>query len=175
VYYESILKPIGLAFLVCVSQSGLAMEKEVPATIEHIPTIEEVLRAIKNDDIEVVKNFIKTGGNINQCNAPFGHNLLHTACGCEKVEVVKELINNGADVNMVDLMLGCTPLHYAAAGGCIDILRILIDNGADVTHKDSKGEMPHDMAKLSFACFGEKRYKEAAELLLNEIERKEIR
>jgi ankyrin repeat protein len=168
-------KSVSLALIVlAASQSGLAMEKELPDAAKELPTIED---AIDAGNVQAVKDFIKAGGNVNQKNC-FQVSLLHRTVSLknENMEIVKELVSNGADIDPVDLWLGQTPLHWAASHGCIDLVRILIENGADINCKDRYGETPLMKAKESFACCGDFKYQAVIQLLLEEIERqKEIR
>jgi ankyrin repeat protein len=171
-YFMNLIKSISLALIaLAVSQAGLAMEKEVPATaVEHIPTIEEAERAIFADDLQIVKDFIKSGADVNQYPAS-GQTLLYTACGFNRIEIVKELIEHGANPDLPEQWFsGHTSLHWAVSLGYDEIIRILLENGADLNCKNKSGQTPLDVAQDCTL------HQERVQMLLEEIERrKEIR
>ena len=67
-------------------------------------------------DIEIVKQYLTKGMDVNVRNVITGHTPLHEASNNGKDEIAKLLINSGADVNAKERG-GSTPLLISAAGG----------------------------------------------------------
>jgi hypothetical protein len=170
--FKSVLKLSILALLVLgMSQSVLAMEKEVVPAVIKCPTAEEVVAAIFDNNLQVVKDFIKAGTDVNQTAT--GDTFLNIACSLNREEIVKELLENGADPNMPEMWFsGHTPLHMAMEQGLEKIVRMLIEYGADINCKDKSGQSPLERVQ-GCSC---NPHGQAMELLLKEIEyQKEIR
>jgi hypothetical protein len=127
--FRLVFQSVSLTLLALgAGQSMLSME---------LPTLKDAENAIKNGNLFAVRDFIQTGGNVNECNK-LGKTLLHTACCYKDLEVIKTLIENGANLNQPD-RIGETPLHYAATIGNINIINLLLKNGADSSCKNSFG------------------------------------
>ena len=104
----------------------------------------EMEKAIKNNDIDKVRNLIEEGEDVNQKITLFlvPKSLLTIAILDRKPEIVKLLIEKGANVNETDGS-NKTPLFIAIETAESDnIVNILLKNGADVNHKDINGETP---------------------------------
>ena len=97
----------------------------------------KLIEAIKEGDIEAVKQAIAAGTDV---NAPDIGELtpLHSAAAEGHKDVVELLIANGADVNAKNSGGDgvSTPLHNAAMEGHKEIVELLIANGADVNAID---------------------------------------
>ena len=79
-----------------------------------------------------------------------GKTPLMLASGEGQVKAIKALLKLGADPNKKD-SLGFTPLHYAAGNFWeerLDIVKLLINHDANSFVKNSKGEIPADIARL---------------------------
>ena len=89
-------------------------------------------------NIEVVKQHIAAGSDLN-VKDPFGGSTpLITASVFGQTSVVIELLKAGAEIN-VQNNDGSTALHSAAFFGHKAIVEILLQNGADKTIKNSSG------------------------------------
>jgi ankyrin repeat protein len=104
-------------------------------------------------DVERLKEYIRSGGNINIRDADIpNYNkrnicLLHQACVQVNAEAVRFLLENGIEVNRQDNN-GDTPLHIAAIStDSPSIIGLLVEYGADTEIKDCMGLTP-----LLFAC-----------------------
>ena len=116
----------------------------------------DIHKAAKEGNIEVVKQHIAAGTDVNAKNEN-GFTPLHIAVSKGYKEVAELLVTNGADVNTKDN--GSTPLHKAAQFGHKEIVELLINKVADVNAKGELGETPLHSA----AADGEK---EIVELLI---------
>ena len=108
----------------------------------------ELLQAVKKNDIEKVKTYLKLGGDKNYKTKEvivvktlwFYENstLLMIASAFGYTNIVDELIEKGVDVNIQD-KIGSTALMWAAPKGHINICKLLVGYGADVNVQDKNG------------------------------------
>jgi uncharacterized protein len=104
----------------------------------------ELTTAIKNDDVEVVRNLIRQDTDVNTPDRD-GTLPLQWAIYDENVDIVKYLLDADADVEAANRE-GMTPLALAASTGNVEIVRMLLDAGADVNTPMINGETPLMMA-----------------------------
>ena len=90
-----------------------------------------LLRAAKDNDVDVLETLMKEGQDPNQANS-FGQTALHICAIWGNVQAAHVLLDCGANMD-VQNDHGMTPLHYAAERGRVDIVALLVDAGADVT------------------------------------------
>src|SRR5436305_183428 len=100
--------------------------------------IDELRRAIENDDPARVRAFVEAGGTVDQTvqeAAMPSLTMLAHACSCGSRQVGKYLIESGAKLDKGS----CKPLVYAALAGQIEMVHLLLDAGADanVTVRDT--------------------------------------
>jgi ankyrin repeat protein len=93
-------------------------------------TPKRLLKAAKLDDIELVKEHLAAGVDVNTKDK-VGWSPLRYAATFGHKEIAELLISSGADVNTIDEE-GTTPLHKAAMMNHWEIIKLLIANGADV-------------------------------------------
>jgi ankyrin repeat protein len=101
-----------------------------------VPTLHE---ASRDGNLEVVKELIKAGADINKYEndtTPMYH-----ASENGRLDVVKELVKAGADVNKGD-KFGVTPLHIASLWGRMEVVSELLNAGADINKANEDGETP---------------------------------
>lgn len=95
-------------------------------------------RAIKNNDTSAVKNYIKNGYDVNKENSR-GYTPIEFACGENgNINIVRALLNAGADIKHKNY----ESVRFAAINGHLNILQELIKAGADVNAKDKDGNSP---------------------------------
>jgi ankyrin repeat protein len=80
-------------------------------------TAKQLIDACRKGHINVVKEFIKNGADINMTDTD-GHTAIHIACGWGHTKIVQFLLDNGAVVNVTSED-GSTPLHHACETGYI--------------------------------------------------------
>jgi ankyrin repeat protein len=90
---------------------------------------EQLFRAAKRGEADIVKKLIENGADINAQNSN-GQTATMIATYHNDFKTAKVLIEAGADVNIRDHMKN-NPFLYAGAEGLIDILELTIKAGAD--------------------------------------------
>ena len=111
-----------------------------------------LLRASKNNYLEIVKYLINHGADLNVKNSA-GYTALHKASYSGHGDVVKYLISKGAEIDIKDAE-GKTPLLISVDFYQIDHLRttetieLLLKNGANPKIKDNSGLSTLDMINL---------------------------
>ena len=96
---------------------------------------QDIFKYISNDDIENIKNYIKSGNNLNIKNK-YNYTILMYASEYNNSEIVQLLLDNKVDIDYVGYD-GNTALHIACRFGNTEIVRLLIDAGADFNKKDN--------------------------------------
>jgi ankyrin repeat protein len=114
--------------------------------------------AAEKGNIEVVKQHLAAGTDVNGKGDKFEASPLHLAAWEGHTEIAALLIANGADVHMQN-RFGSTPLHFAAEQNNKEIVALLIANGAKVNTSDIYGSIPlHSAVKCG--------HKEVVELFI---------
>ncbi|KAK5985218.1 Ankyrin-2 [Trichostrongylus colubriformis] len=102
------------------------------------------LRAARAGNLDKVLELLRSGTDINTCNAN-GLNALHLASKEGHSEVVRELLKRGAHVDSATKK-GNTALHISSLAGQSLIVTILVENGANVNVQSLNGFTPLYMA-----------------------------
>ncbi|KAM3725714.1 Ankyrin-2 [Dirofilaria immitis] len=102
------------------------------------------LRAARAGNLDRVLELLRSGTDINTCNAN-GLNALHLASKEGHHEVVRELLKRKADVDAATKK-GNTALHIASLAGQELIVTVLVENGANVNVQSLNGFTPLYMA-----------------------------
>uniref|UniRef100_A0A1I7XJ33 ANK_REP_REGION domain-containing protein n=1 Tax=Heterorhabditis bacteriophora TaxID=37862 RepID=A0A1I7XJ33_HETBA len=102
------------------------------------------LRAARAGNLDKVLELLRSGTDINTCNAN-GLNALHLASKEGHSEVVRELLKRKALVDAATKK-GNTALHIASLAGQSLIVTILVENGANVNVQSLNGFTPLYMA-----------------------------
>jgi len=92
--------------------------------------------AIVSGNLEVVKQHIEAGTDVNRKDQMSGSTPLITAATFGKTAIAKALLDANADLDIKNTE-GSTALHAAAFFCCIEIVQMLIDAGADETIKNN--------------------------------------
>jgi ankyrin repeat protein len=122
---------------------------------------EAFLDAVGRNDIEVVKEYLNTGTDVNQMYYSPKHIQLaplHMAAMLGNKEMIDLLLSNGAEINIKNPD-GITPLQYAIFTERHEPVKLLIEKGADINNKGFRGATPLHDAVLN-------NQKEIAEMLI---------
>ncbi len=109
----------------------------------------DIPTAILSGNLEVVKQHIKAGSDINKKDQLTGSTPLITAVTFGKTEIAKALIAANADLSLKNND-GSTALHVAAFFCRIEIVQMLIDAHADKTIKNNFGATPRQTVLVPF-------------------------
>ncbi|WP_430408661.1 ankyrin repeat domain-containing protein [Kordia sp.] len=146
------MKTIKIKFVKTISYISLALllgavsctssGEKTTNTATNVPTVEapkmDIQSAVLGNNLEVVKQHIKAGTDINTKDAMTGSTPLITAVSFGKKEIAKALIDAKADLSIKNND-GSTALHSAAFFCETELVQMLIDAGADQTVKNNFG------------------------------------
>ena len=135
-----------LLLTIACSESGNSIKTK---SIVDIPKI-DIQTAIMSDRLDVVKQHIEAGTDINKKEQMSGSTPLISAATFGKITIVKALIDANADLSIKNNE-GATALHIAAFFCRIEIVQLLIDAKADKTIKNNFGMTPRETLMGSFA------------------------
>ena len=110
----------------------------------------DIHTAVMSNDLEVVKQHIEAGTDLNTKDQFSGSTPLNTAAVFGKTGIAKELIDAGADLSIKNND-GSTPLHTAAFFGRIEIVQLLLDARADKSLKNNFGATPRETVAGPFS------------------------
>lgn len=75
------------------------------------------------------------------------YTAIHAAADFGQLETLNFLIASGISVNLREPKYGQTPLHFAGLSGRIEIAKRLLEMGARRDMKNSKGQLPYEVAE----------------------------
>jgi len=110
----------------------------------------DIQTAILSDQLDVVKQHIAAGTDINRKDQMSGSTPLISAATFGKTAIVKALIDANADLALKNNE-GATALHVAAFFCRVEIVQLLIDAKADKTTKNNFGATPRETVLGPFA------------------------
>ena len=88
-----------------------------------------LINAVKKCDIDIVKNLLDNGADVNDFIYTDQESPLFKAATSGQIEMVKLLLKRGADIEGSG---GGAPLKHAAERGQAEVVQLLIQNGADI-------------------------------------------
>ena len=124
----------------------------------------DIWRAAASGNIEVIKQHLEAGIDVDAREPPGGGTPLIVAAIFGQTEAAKLLIEKGANIN-AGSNDGTTPLHAAAFFCHTEIVKLLLGKGAVVDPKNVRGETPLDAVAGEWSQELEGLYKWIAELL----------
>ncbi|NIR47349.1 ankyrin repeat domain-containing protein [candidate division KSB1 bacterium] len=124
-------------FVGCGNQDESSRQSAESQTTVSAPEV-DLHSAVVTDDLEVIRQHIKAGSDLNVLEPSRASTPLITAAALGKTEAAKILIDAGADLNYQNAD-GSTALHTTAVFGKFEIAKILIDAGADLNIKNNDG------------------------------------
>ena len=95
----------------------------------NIELLKLMRQAIKQGDINAVKEMVKKNAGLLEAVTPLG-SWLHIAAECGNSVMVSYFIDAGLDVNTNGGLAEANPLKAAANNGHLDVVNILYQNGA---------------------------------------------
>ena len=95
----------------------------------NIELLKLMRQAIKQGDINAVKEMVKKNAGLLEAVTPLG-SWLHIAAECGNSVMVSYFIDAGLDVNTDGGLAEANPLKAAANNGHLDVVNILYQNGA---------------------------------------------
>ncbi len=110
----------------------------------------DIQTAILSDKLDIVKQHIAAGTDINKKEQMSGSTPLISAATFGKTAIVKALIDAKADLSIKNNE-GATALHTAAFFCRVEIVQLLLDAKADKTVKNNFGATPRESVMGSFA------------------------
>jgi ankyrin repeat protein len=110
----------------------------------------DIQTAIRSDKLDIVKQHIEAGTDINKKEQMSGSTPLISAATFGKTAIVKALIDANADLSIKNNE-GATALHTAAFFCRVEIVQLLIDAKADKTIENNFGATPRESVMGSFA------------------------
>jgi ankyrin repeat protein len=111
----------------------------------HNPPPEDLFDAVRNDDLQKVKDLINAGVSVNTRDKD-GSTPLYYAASNNNVDILQYLISQWAEVNVKNNH-GSTPLHYAMSNNAnIEIVNYLVSPGAKLNTGNIFNKIPHDRA-----------------------------
>ncbi len=110
----------------------------------------DIQTAILSDKLDIVKQHIDAGTDINRKDQISGSTPLISASTFGKTAIVKALIDAKADLSIKNNE-GATALHTAAFFCRVEIVQLLIDAKADKTIKNNFGATPRESVMGPFA------------------------
>lgn len=111
---------------------------------------QDIYSAVLSGNLDVVKQNIEAGTDINFKDQMSGSTPLITAITFGKTDIAKALIDANADLSQKNND-GATALHVAAFFGRIEIVQMLIDANADKTIRNNYGATARETVMGSFA------------------------
>ncbi|GJM27699.1 MAG: hypothetical protein DHS20C17_03340 [Cyclobacteriaceae bacterium] len=110
----------------------------------------DIHAAVMSNNLEVVRQHIDAGTDINLKEPFSGSTPLISAATFGKTEIAKALIDAGADLTLINND-GSTSLHAAAFFCRVEIVQMLIDAKADKTLRNNFGATPRETVMGPFS------------------------
>ena len=145
---------IVLLFLTACGSSGSNKNAQPENDVKAKSAVEkpktDLQTAVVSGNLEIVKQHIEAGTDINVKDQMSGSTPLITAATFGKTAIAKALIDANADLDVKNNE-GSTALHAAAFFCHIEIVQMLMDAGADKSIKNKHGATPRESVIGPFA------------------------
>lgn len=105
-----------------------------------------LIRAVENNEIEIVKVLIQAGANVN-FEAQGRVTALHMAAYFGYLEAARLLIQHDANLDIPEDQNSLTPLHEAIWKRHVDVARLLVESGANIDAMTGDGRNAIIMAR----------------------------
>ena len=140
-HYDPLVQRLGAALHLATHQNRkssvnyLLKQAGCPPDVEDNTGRTALNIAITNNNLEMCKELISLGANVNHVDKNGVRPILPAAFK-GYVQIVEELIQNGAEVDKVSRGYG-SALHQAVSGGHTDVVKILLAHGCPIDIGDS--------------------------------------
>jgi ankyrin repeat protein len=114
--------------------------RDVPSFLKVFLPLHDFHKAIKNDDLSVVKKILSTHNDLDRIDTG-GRSPVFLSVLYSSPAILKELLSQGFSVNCT-LNNGATPLYFAAVDEKVDQVKLLLLHGADPNTVTQKGSNP---------------------------------
>jgi ankyrin repeat protein len=94
-----------------------------------------------NNDLNVVKDLINKGADVNLVENEFQNSALFMSISKNKIEISKYLINNGANVNLLNIY-NENVLFWAVVHKNYELVELLCNKGCNINIFNNKGQHP---------------------------------
>lgn len=139
IYY--LTRENNLDLLEIALNSASLLQKSLGEYLNPVKLETTLIRAIKNQNEQIVKILVENLGASIFTSDPQKRNPLYIASGLGNKNIVEYLIQKGADVNSKNLK-GDTALLKACQERKIENVKLLVQNGADVNRRGFGGNSP---------------------------------
>ncbi len=146
--------------LVQMLDETLGQSRSSSTSSTETPSSAGIHEAALEGNLEVIRQHIKSGANLNEKDQVGGSSPLIIAATFGRTEVAKALIEAGADIDQKNND-GSTALHTAALFCHTEIVKALLDKGADKSVRNNAGTTalelvsgPFDTMKGTYDFFG---------------------
>ncbi|WP_268033187.1 ankyrin repeat domain-containing protein [Algoriphagus sp. PAP.12] len=120
-----------MMFFISILSTSCSEDKKIEDASTKIEAPEmDIHTAVLANNLEVVRQHIEAGTDINSKEPFNGATPLISAATFGKIEIAKALIDAGADLSIKN-QDGSTPLHSAAFFGRVEIVQLLLEADAD--------------------------------------------
>ena len=133
---------IAVSLSACGQQKGSSTETTAAKTEVKAPDM-ALQAAVVTGNLDMVKQHIAAGTDLNEKDALSGATPLITAITFEKNDIAQALIDAGSDLTIKNND-GSTALHVAAFFCRVEAVQMLMDAGADKTVKNNYGATPRE-------------------------------
>lgn len=152
-FIKSTIK-FGLIFTIilsvsCSDNNANAQQKTTVSDKTKIAPEIDIHSAVITGNIEIIKQHIAAGSDLNQKDALGGSSPLITACLYEKKDIALLLIKAGADINFRNND-GSTPLHVASFFCKSEMVKLLLDNKANKTIKNNYNSTAYETVSVPY-------------------------
>ncbi|AXG71791.1 ankyrin repeats (many copies) [Kordia sp. SMS9] len=154
VFFTKIIFMCIVAIVVSLTSCAQENNSKTTAKNDQTATVEapkmDIQSAIIAGNLDIVRQHIKAGSDLNTKEAMSGSTPLVTAITFNKLDIAKALIDAKADLSIKNND-GSTALHTAAFFGRVEMVQLLIDANADKTIKNNFGATAREIVLSDFA------------------------
>lgn len=145
------LKAILNLVLVAILLPACSQSNQNPKNTAAVePPEMDIHAAVMYNNLEVVRQHIEAGTDINVKEPFSGSTPIITATTFGKTEIAKLLIDSGVDLSIANND-GSTPLHSAAFFCRLEIVQLLLDANADKSLRNKFGATPREIVMGPFS------------------------